>query len=143
MDELRRSRLADLRLPPVRQREVSGQNGIDRAERTSSAFADAMMEASANLVPDPVIENARIISDNLLQQTAAMNVLASRTSTQFNPAIIGYAAQLANQVNLEGNMPPHRPLRQGFDDRFRDRDRVDGHFRVPPTNETKGGPVVL
>lgn len=159
MDEIRISperltpdRVVQGRLTPDRvqqdrqspEREsLTGQPGIDRARRMSPDFATALMEAAADLAPDPRIENERTVLENLARQTAAINVLASRTSTSFNPAIIGYAAQLSNQVNLEGSMPPHHPLRSQYGDRFGDRDRTDGHVRVPPTNETRGGPAVL
>ena len=143
MDELRIDRARELALSPARQATEGGQPGIDRARRISTAFAEAMMEAAQNLAPDSRIEDARLAIENLARQTAAMNVLASRTSPMFNAAMIGYAAQLANQVNLEANIPPHYPLRSHFGDRFSERDRSDGHVRVPPVNETRGGPSVL
>jgi hypothetical protein len=102
-----------------------------------------LTELAAEISPDPRAAAERINRENLLAQTAAMNIIAARSSSSFNPAIIGYASPLANQVNLESNMPLHRPLRQNFGDRFMERDRTDGHMRIPPTNETRGGMTVL
>ena len=106
-------------------------------------FARMLTEAAAQLAPDPLAAAERINLQNLIDQTAAMNIQAARTSAAFNPAIIGYASHLANQVSLESNIPLHRPLRQSFGDRFGERDRSDGHVRVPPVNETRSGPAVL
>lgn len=127
---------------PQRQ-SLEGFAGLDRARRSSPEFANMLTEAAAQLAPDPQLAASRINQQNLLSQTAAMNILAARSSAAMNPAIIGYASQIANQVNLEGNMPLHRPLRQSFGERFNERDRTDGHVRVPPINETQGGPAVL
>ncbi|MCL1820135.1 MAG: hypothetical protein FWG36_05715 [Oscillospiraceae bacterium] len=129
--------------PSPERQSLQGQSGLDAARRSSPDFASMLTESSAQLAPDPREAADRATRQNLLSQTAAMNVLAAHSSTSFNPAIISYASQLANQVNLESNMPPHRPLRQNFGDRFSERDSDDAQSRIPPINEAKSGPVVL
>jgi len=120
---------------------------MDAARRRSPEFARMLAESAEQLAPDPRVATDRIIRQNLIAQTAAMNILAARSSTAFNPAIISYASQLANQVNLEANMPLHRPLRQNFGDRFSEADAMRGDAgavrRIPPPNESQSNPEVL
>jgi hypothetical protein len=127
---------------PLRQ-SLSGQNGLDAARRRSPEFARMLTESAEQLAPDPRAAADRITQQNLIDQTAAMNILAARWSTAFNPAIINYASHFANQVSLEGNVQPRRPLKQG-DELYRGLE-VEPQFRttIPPINEAQAGPEVL
>ncbi|MCL2083813.1 MAG: hypothetical protein FWH06_00970 [Oscillospiraceae bacterium] len=104
-------------------------------------FTEALMEAAAELVPDQAIENERRSIQQLLSQTAVMNLLATAPNNlaALQPAVLSYATHIANQVNLEANAP----IRFRPGDRFDDRDRTDGHTRVPPVNETRDSPEIV
>lgn len=104
-------------------------------------FADALMEAAAELVPDVKQENQERDIRTLLSQTAVMNLMATAPNNlaALQPAILGYAVHVANQVQLESTAP----IRFRPGDRFQEQDRIDGHLRVPPTNEIRNSPEVL
>jgi hypothetical protein len=119
---------------------LTGQDGLDAARRRSPEFARMLNESAEQLAPDPRAAADRITRQNLIDQTAAMNILAARWSTAFNPAIIGYASQFANLVNLEGNMPPHRLMRPNV---MPGDEEASGFRPVTPVNESQGGTEVL
>ncbi len=114
-------------------------------ESMPQTFREALTEAAAALTPEDMLDASQNTSLNLQRMTAAQNVMASRPDNMvaLQPAIIGYAAHIANQVHQESEVGVHHPWRQSFGDRFHERDEQEGFVRIPPVNEIRGGPSVL
>ena len=126
---------------PFNSRAEASESG-ESPDKLPRRFADAFMEAAASLAPDPVTENERRSVRQLLDQTAAMNLLATAPNNwaALQPAVLAYAQHIANQVSLEANAPVRFKPTPG--DRFGDRG-PGGHTRVPPVNESRGNPEIV